>query len=99
MANVVEQRGGENGGPVNRLDRILFTEPPNYPRSKMIGTEAMSKARMLCPLIGKMGKPELPNPPQPLELGRIDQTDDQPPVRLITPDADYIVNRITVYAF
>ena len=65
----------------------------------MISTEAVCEPRVLGPLIGKMGKTELPNPPQQLELRRIDQTNDQPPVRLIAPDADYIVNRITVNAF
>lgn len=65
----------------------------------MIGPEAVREPRVLGPLIGKMGKPELTHPPETLKLRRIDQANDQPTVRLITPDADYIVNRITVYSF
>jgi hypothetical protein len=46
-----------------------------------------------------MRQPELPNPPQPLKLRRIDQSDQEPPLSRISLNAYDVVYRIAVYSF
>jgi hypothetical protein len=51
---------------------------------------------MLSSLIGKIRQPQLPHPPQPLKLRRIDQPRDQPTLSRPRLDPYYVMNRIAV---
>jgi hypothetical protein len=61
--------------------------------------QAVSKTRMLGPLVSKKADAELPYPPQALEFGRIDETNQQIAFVRIGRQPDNVVNRVAVYFF
>ena len=74
VPDVVKQRGDPNSRPVLIADLIFRAKPVEDPCRKMKRPQTMRKPRMLGRLISKIGKPKLPNPPEPLKFGSIDKT-------------------------
>src|SRR4051794_13544892 len=62
-------------------------------------SKTMSEPRMLGRLIGKIRQPQLPDPPQPLKLRRIDQRNNKPPLIRVGVDTDDVMDRVAVYPF
>jgi hypothetical protein len=58
----------------------------------------MREPRMLGSLISKISEAELPDTPEPLKFGCIDQRDEHVTGRCSGLDADDVVNRIAVYS-
>src|SRR6516165_7186884 len=59
----------------------------------------MGKPSMLCPLVSVECQPELFDSSQPLELGRIDQRNDQSIIQFRIIEQNDVVNRIAVSTF
>src|SRR5580765_165852 len=73
----VMKEGSDPNGSLS-LIRNLIAEPQfrDHSRRQMKRPQAVRKPRMLRRLIGKIRQPKLPDPPQPLKFGRVDQPDD-----------------------
>ena len=85
-----------NGDAVLARDLVFPRELVENPRRQMKRTQTMRKPRMLSRLISEIRQPQLPHPPQPLKLRRIDQLHQQPTLNRIRVDIDYVMDRIPI---
>src|SRR5687768_2682150 len=92
VADVMNQCRNTHRGAVIVRYRIPRTQPIKNARCKMISAEAVRESRMLRRLICEVSKAQLPDPPQPLKFGRINEARDQRAYRVVRIDADNIVD-------
>jgi hypothetical protein len=99
VADVVQQSCDPDSRLQVRVDVIGDAELGYHPRREMVSTQRVCEPGMLRCLVSKVSQAELPYSPQPLELGRIHQSDDEAPLVRIGIDPDYVMNRIAVDPF
>jgi hypothetical protein len=99
MPDIMKQSRDPHGKRIVVRYLIFAAQPVKDPSRQMKRPEAMSKSRMLRRLIRKKRQPQLPHPPQPLKLPRINQPPHQlaPIPGKVNPDN--IMNRIAVIPF
>ena len=99
VPNVVQQRGDTHGG-LNFVRYVVCkTELGDHAGREVKCPEAVRKTRMLRRLIRKIREAKLPDPPQPLKLGRIHQRHDKPSLRSFGIDTNNVMNRVAVDSF
>jgi hypothetical protein len=98
VAYVVKQCGGTDGDLVVRGNRVFNAEFGEYTRGEMKSTEAVCKPGVLGPLIGEMCQAELPDPAEPLKLGRIYQAGKKLILRRAAGKCDDVMDRVPVYS-
>src|SRR5262245_24541225 len=99
VTDIVDQGRDPHGRLVPVVDLIAKAQLCDHPRRQVKCAEAVRKSRVLCRLICEIRKPQLPDPPQPLKLRRIDESDDQPALGSVGIYPDNVVYRIAVNAF
>jgi len=99
VADIVQQCRNADSGL--RLGRDLVLEPEfcDHSGREVESTERVCEPGMLSRLISKVGQPQLPDAPQPLKFGRIDERHDELTLVRICIDADYVMNRIAIDPF
>src|SRR5690606_36696811 len=96
VTDVVQKRRNPDRGPVAVIYFIAVGEFGEDPGREVKSSQTVRKSRMLGPLISKVSQPQLPDPPQPLRFGCVDQPEDEPTHRTVCPHADTIMYRVSV---
>lgn len=86
-------------GAIFVVDFVGAAQAIEDARHQVQRAKAVSKARVFRTLIGIKAQAKLLDTPQPLKLGRVDQTDHQLAIFRVGAETDYVVNRIAIYSF